>query len=76
MMVEDLKWVQVAKEWYTEKGRAEGKAEGKAEGIAEGKAEGKAEAFLLSAKALMQNGFSPEKVADMLQLPPEIVKML
>lgn len=68
MLVEDLKWVQVAKTRYTE--------EGEKIGLEKGKAEGKAEGILLSAKAFIQNGIPPEKVAAILQLPLETVKSL
>jgi len=47
------------------KGKAEGKAEGEAKGKAEGEAKGKAEAIT----KMLLKGFSPEQIADILEIP-------
>ncbi len=59
-----------------EEGKKEGKAEGKAEGKQEGKAEGKAEAKEKAALNMLREGFPPETVARLAELPPERVMQL
>jgi|GEM_PF-3591673 len=51
------------------KGKAEGKAEGEAKGKAEGKAEGEAKGKAEAITKMLLKGFSPEQIADILEIP-------
>ena len=55
-------------------GIAEGMAQGRTEGRTEGKNEGKTRAFIQLILAKMQKNYTPEQIADILELDPNFVK--
>ena len=57
-----------------ERGKSEGIAQGRAEGRAEGKNEGKTRAFIQLILAKMQKNYTPEQIADILEMDPNFVK--
>ena len=61
-----------------ERGKSEGIAQGRAEGMAqgrtEGKNEGKTRAFIQLILAKMQKNYTPEQIADILEMNPNFVK--
>ena len=61
-----------------ERGKSEGIVQGRAEGMAqgrtEGKNEGKTRAFIQLILAKMQKNYTPEQIADILELDPNFVK--
>ena len=57
-----------------ERGKSEGIAEGIAQGKNEGRNEGKTRAFIQLILAKMQKKYTPEQIADILELDPNFVK--
>ena len=57
-----------------ERGKSEGIAEGIAQGKTEGRNEGKTRAFIQLILAKMQKNYTPEQIADILELDPNFVK--
>ena len=55
-------------------GKSEGMAQGIAEGRTEGKNEGKTRAFIQLILAKMQKNYTPEQIADILEMDPNFVK--
>ena len=55
-------------------GHERGKSEGIAQGKTEGRNEGKTRAFIQLILAKMQKNYTPEQIADILEMDPNFVK--
>ena len=65
---------KMLQEQYWNMGHERGKSEGIAQGRAEGKNEGKNRAFIQLILAKMQKNYTPEQIADILEMDPNFVK--
>jgi len=65
---------KMLQEQYWNMGHERGKSEGIAQGRTEGKNEGKTRAFIQLILAKMQKNYTPEQIADILEMDPNFVK--
>ena len=65
---------KMLQEQYWNMGHERGKSEGIAQGRTEGKNEGKIRAFIQLILAKMQKNYTPEQIADILEMDPNFVK--